>query len=642
MLYIFVVLLPLAGALLGGIFLRIFGQVFVQVFTCSCVFLSCILSIIGWRLFPNTGVSVFHLMPWIEVGSLSTAFAVRLDSLTLVMMFVVTSVSFLVHLYSLGYMARDSRRGLFMCYLSFFTAAMLILVSANDYGQLFLGWEGVGLASYLLIGFWYEKPTAGAAAMKAFIVNRIGDMGLLLGLGLIVFHFGSLEMDTVFAQAQDGGVLTVAGYNIPVVSLISFFLFIGAMGKSAQLGLHIWLPDAMEGPTPVSALIHAATMVTAGVFLLVRSSPLLEYAPFVLQFIGVIGALTAVFAATIAIVQTDIKRVIAYSTCSQLGYMIAACGLSAYGAALFHLFTHAFFKALLFLGAGAVIHVLHEQDLRRMGGLRLHLPFTHMMMWAGVIALMGVPFFSGYFSKDIIMESAFASSLGIGMFVFWSTLIAAVLTVIYSIRMMVMVFYGPCRVSTVHLKTLNEPSFVMLLPNFLLSLGSLFMGWLFASRMVGEGQRDFWKEAIFERSFMEEGVSLLEKAHHVSFGVKMLPLVAIVIGVIVSLIVLLKKEWIAGFMTYHRPLYRFLLNKWYIDELYGWIFIRPFVLLSRGAYAVDRVIFDSSIINKVTNSIGRLSSVLSKAQTGYLYHYAFMMVLGIFTLVSILFLMDGS
>ncbi|MGY8994583.1 MAG: NADH-quinone oxidoreductase subunit L, partial [Rhodospirillales bacterium] len=445
-LYILPVFLPLIGAIIAGLFGRLLGARNSQIISVTLMGASAVLAIILFHdVIVDGDVRQIQVFEWISSGAFDVSWAIRVDELTAVMMFVVTVVSFLVHVYSIGYMSHDPHIPRFFAYLSLFTFFMLTLITSDNFLQLFFGWEGVGLASYLLIGFWYKRPAANAAAIKAFVVNRVGDFGFALGILAIFLSFNSVSYDVVFAAAPDmaGTDFTFLGHSFDTLTIICILLFVGAMGKSAQFLLHTWLPDAMEGPTPVSALIHAATMVTAGVFMVARCSPLFEYAPIALAVVTFIGATTAIFAATIALTQNDIKRVIAYSTCSQLGYMFFACGVSAYSAGIFHLTTHAFFKALLFLGSGAVIHAMSdEQDMRKMGGIWRAIPLTYAMMWIGSLALAGVPFFSGFFSKDIILESAFAANTGLGMYAYWAGLVAAVLTALYSWRLIILTFHG--------------------------------------------------------------------------------------------------------------------------------------------------------------------------------------------------------
>src|SRR6476661_4988871 len=495
-----ILLLPLLGAIFAGFFGRLVGARSSEIITTTLVLITALLSYLAFYQVAILGQEQ-RIQPaqFITSGDLKAVWSLRIDTLTAVMLVVVTTVSGLVHLYSIGYMEEDDGRPRFLAFLSLFTFAMLALVTADDFVQLFFGWEGVGLASYLLIGFWYHKPAACAAAIKAFIVNRVGDFGFALGIFAIFTLFNSVQYDTVFASAPDhvGQTMQFLAWRVDALTLICLLLFMGAMGKSAQFLLHTWLPDAMEGPTPVSALIHAATMVTAGVFMVARLSPLFELAPIALGFVAIIGATTAFFAATVGLVQTDIKRVVAYSTCSQLGYMFAAEGVGAYGAGMFHLFTHASFKALLFLGAGAVIHALHhEQDMRRMGGLRKVLPFTVVMMLIGTLSLTGFPFTSGFVSKDAIIEATYAAHSSVGNYAFVLTLIAAVLTSFYSWRLMFLVFEGKPREPKEVLAHAHEPPWTMGVPLILLALGALLLGVLFSHFFIGDGQEEFWRGSL--------------------------------------------------------------------------------------------------------------------------------------------------
>lgn len=577
------------------------------------------------------------LSRWIGSGDLLVSWALRVDMLTAVMLVVVTTVSALVHLYSIGYMSEDPHCPRFFAYLSLFTFFMLILVTADNLVQLFCGWEGVGLASYLLIGFWYQKPSANAAAVKAFVVNRVGDFGFALGIFLLWLYSGELSFDPIFA-----GILEYAkkpillfGYTWDAVTVIGLLLFMGAMGKSAQFFLHTWLPDAMEGPTPVSALIHAATMVTAGVFLVARLSPVYEFAPTAQQVILVIGSMTAFFAATVGLVQNDIKRVIAYSTCSQLGYMFAALGVGAYGVGIFHLFTHAFFKALLFLGAGSVIHALSgEQDLHKMGGIGKHVPKTFAMMLVGTLALTGFPLTAGYFSKDAIMEAVYAAGShgGLGVLPFLALLVAAVCTSFYSWRLVFLTFYGKPRASQEVMSHVHESPSVMLIPLYVLAAGALFAGWAFKGWFIGENEEIFWGTALY-RSLSN---TILEHMHHVPAWVVYAPFGAMVLGFIFAYLFYCRfPKWPGALARQQRPLYLFLLNKWYFDELYRFIFVRPMsfvanVLWKRG----DGMVIDGFGPDGVSRRILDGTRALVRAQTGYMYHYAFWMLIGIVMAVT--------
>jgi NADH-quinone oxidoreductase subunit L len=588
---------------------------------------------------------------------------VRIDSITAVMLVVVNGVSSLVHLYSIGYMHEDPHRARFFSYLSLFTFAMLMLVTSNNFLQLFFGWEGVGLASYLLIGFWYTKPSANAAAMKAFIVNRVGDFGFALGIFGIWAVFGTLDFDQVFAAAPTfvGKTFEFAGHNVDILTTLCLLLFVGAMGKSAQLGLHTWLPDAMEGPTPVSALIHAATMVTAGVFLVCRASPMFQLAPFALEFVTVVGATTAFFAASVGLFQNDIKRVIAYSTCSQLGYMFAAAGVMAYNAAMFHLFTHAFFKALLFLGAGSVIHAMHhEQDMRKMGGLARAIPFTWSMMLIGNLALTGVGIpllhigFAGFYSKDAIINSTFAAHTGVGSYAFTLLLVAAGMTSFYSWRQFLMTFHGPYR-GDAHvedhghqpaddhahdepldgdhghhapkLSEVHESPLVMLVPLGVLALGAVFAGAGFFNSFLGEGAHAFWRHSV-----------ALAEGHegHLPLWVEFGPLVVTVFGFLIAYYYyILHPKLAAQIQAKQGPLYLFLYNKWYFDELYDFLFVRPALMLGRFLWKRgDGTVIDGLGPDGIAARVLDVTRGAVRLQTGYVYHYALAMLLGVVALVT--------
>ena len=539
----FLVFLPLLGSILSGLFPSFIGKkgvIWVPTFLCS---LSLILSIIILFQAISGEAYTVHLGNWINSGNLNISWALRLDMLSAMMLFVVMLVSTLVHIYSIGYMGHDPHQARFFSYLSLFTFAMLMLVTSNNFLQLFFGWEGVGLCSYLLIGFWFKKQSANAAAIKAFLVNRVGDLGLILGICAIYYSTGSLDYDVVFNSAPSILNLDIKflTYKVPYIEITCFLLFIGAMGKSAQIGLHTWLADAMEGPTPVSALIHAATMVTAGVFLVARCSPLFEYAPVALNFVIIVGALTSIFAAFIAISQNDIKKIIAYSTCSQLGYMFFACGVSAYSAGMFHLVTHAFFKALLFLGAGSIIHALSdEQDIRKMGGLAKILPYTCVAMWIGSLALAGLPPFAGFFSKDIILEAAWAHHSSNGYIAFYLGLLAAFLTAFYSWKILFMVFHGKARsdISKAH-----ESPLYILIPLFILSVGAVISGWI--GYVMVDTHHDFWNGAIL----ILDNHKALINAHHVPFLVKISPIIVALLGIFLAWLFYIKNHSLSFFFS---------------------------------------------------------------------------------------------
>jgi NADH-quinone oxidoreductase subunit L len=558
--------------------------------------------------------------------------ALRIDALTAVMLVVVTTVSAFVHLYSIGYMAEDPYRPRFFGYLSFFTFAMLALVTSDNLAQLFFGWEGVGLASYLLIGFWYHKPEANAAAIKAFIVNRVGDFGFALGIFAVFMMTGSIDLDTVFAQAPaiTGKTINFFGWQADALTLICVLLFMGAMGKSAQFLLHTWLPDAMEGPTPVSALIHAATMVTAGVFMVARLSPLFELAPNAAAFVTLVGATTAFFAATVGLVQNDIKRIVAYSTCSQLGYMFVAMGVGAYSVGMFHLFTHAFFKALLFLGSGSVIMAMHhEQDIRMMGGLKNRIPFTYWTMVIGTLALTGFPFTAGYFSKDAIIEAAFVGNNPFALYGFLTTVIAAALTAFYSWRLIYKTFHGEPH-DRHHYEAARESPMVVLIPLGVLAAGSIAAGFAFKEFFAGHHVAEFFGASI------KQGGEVVDAMHHVPLAVAWLPTLMMALGWGVAAYFYLWRTDIPESMArQHDVLYRFLLNKWYFDEIYDRLFVKPALWIGRmfwrggDGFVIDGLGPDgiSARVLDVTRNVVRL-------QTGYLYHYAFAMLIGVAALIT--------
>ncbi|HEV7636478.1 MAG TPA: NADH-quinone oxidoreductase subunit L [Bradyrhizobium sp.] len=572
------------------------------------------------------------LFPWIVSGDLQVAWALRVDTLTAVMLVVVNTVSSLVHLYSIGYMDEDPYRPRFFGYLSLFTFAMLMLVTADNLVQLFFGWEGVGLASYLLIGFWYQKPSANAAAIKAFVVNRVGDFGFALGIFAIFMLMGSTDLETIFAGAPGltGKTINFFGWHADALTLTCLLLFMGAMGKSAQFLLHTWLPDAMEGPTPVSALIHAATMVTAGVFMVARLSPLFELAPNAQAFVMFIGATTAFFAATIGLVQNDIKRIVAYSTCSQLGYMFVAMGAGAYSVGMFHLFTHAFFKALLFLGSGSVIYAMHhEQDIRNMGGLKDKIPFTYIVMVIGTLALTGFPLTAGYFSKDAIIESAYVAHNPFALYGFAMTVVAAGLTSFYSWRLIFKTFHGEPH-DLEHYEAAHEAPLWMLIPIGVLAAGSLLAGFPFKELFAGHGVEEFFRESV------KMNPHVIEEMHHIPQTIALLPTVMMVVGFVVSWLFYIRRPYLPVELgRQHQMLYRFLLNKWYFDELYDLIFVRPTKRLGRFLWKVgDGYIIDGFGPDGVSARVLDVTRNVVKLQTGYLYHYAFAMLIGVAGLIT--------
>ncbi len=597
-------------------------------------------AVLSWITFFSIGLGETALervevMRWITSGTLTADWAFRVDTLTAVMLVVVTSVSALVHVYSIGYMAHDPNRPRFFAYLSLFTFAMLMLVTSDNLIQLFFGWEGVGLASYLLIGFWFERPTANAAAIKAFVVNRVGDFGFALGIFAIFVVFDSVEFETIFANAGSvaGLEMHFLAWDFNALTVICVLLFIGAMGKSAQFLLHTWLPDAMEGPTPVSALIHAATMVTAGVFLVVRMSPLFELSPDALAFVAFIGATTAFFAATVGLVQNDIKRIIAYSTCSQLGYMFVALGMGAYSAGIFHLFTHAFFKALLFLGAGSVIHaVSDEQDIRNMGGLRSRIPFTYAMMVIGTLALTGFPLLSGYFSKDVIIETAAAGHNPFAMYALVLTVMSAALTSFYSWRLILLTFHGKPRASDEVMAHVHESPLVMTVPLALLAVGAIAAGFTFSYFFVGAGYEEFWKASIFTAAENE----ILEAIHHLPAWVPWLPTLMMAIGLLTAIwFYVLSPQVPRRLAATNDLLYRFLLNKWYFDEIYDRLLVRPAKWLARFLWRRgDGWLIDGFGPDGVSSRVLDVTRNVVRLQSGYIYHYAFAMLIGAALLIT--------
>ena len=631
-----IVFLPLIGAIGAGLAAFMRKDRLGYVFSVSGLVIAMVLSWVAFILYALPGLNeTKHLTHWISVGSFQADWALRYDSLSAVMMIVVTTVSAMVHIYSIGYMAHDPSKPRFMAYLSFFTFAMLMLVSADNLIQMFFGWEGVGVASYLLIGFWYHKPSAHEAAMKAFVVNRVGDFGYALGIFALFALSDSVQFDAIFASAAslEGATISILGFDLPALEVAGILLFIGAMGKSAQLGLHTWLPDAMEGPTPVSALIHAATMVTAGVFMVCRLSPVLEFAPITLGVITVIGAMTAIFAATVGMTQFDIKRVIAYSTCSQLGYMFFAAGVSAYPAAMFHLTTHAFFKALLFLGAGSVIHAMSdEQDMRNMGGIWYRIPFTYMMMWIGSLALAGFPFFAGYYSKDMILEAAWGAHSSFGAFAWYLGITAAFLTAFYSWRLLMLTFHGRPRASAEVMAHVHESPLTMTIPLFILAVGAALSGWLFYDLFVGEGWQNFWGDSIF----IHPSHHAMEAAHHVSSTIKLMPLVVSVGGVAVAIFIYAAAPWLAPLIsTVTKPIYVLFYRKWFFDEIYDWMFVHPAVKLGRFFWhRGDQAVIDAFGPDGVSKLVNRFAMACGRVQSGYVFHYAFAMLIGVIVLLG--------
>jgi NADH-quinone oxidoreductase subunit L len=619
------------------------GSRVAELITTTLLLVSAILS---WVAFVQVGFGHqdvrVDILPWIVSGELEVNWALRIDTLTAVMLVVVNTVSALVHLYSIGYMADDPSRPRFFAYLSLFTFAMLMLVTSDNLVQMFFGWEGVGLASYLLIGFWYQKPEANAAAIKAFVVNRVGDFGFALGIFAIFMMIGAVGFDTVFAQAPSlsGKTIGFFGWQVDALTLICLLLFMGAMGKSAQFLLHTWLPDAMEGPTPVSALIHAATMVTAGVFMVARLSPLFELAPNAQAFVTLIGATTALFAATIGLVQNDIKRIVAYSTCSQLGYMFVAMGVGAYSIGMFHLFTHAFFKALLFLGSGSVIQAMHhEQDIRNMGGLKDRIPFTYVVMLVGTLALTGFPLTAGYFSKDAIIEAAFVGNNPMALYAFLCTVAAALLTSFYSWRLMFKTFHGKPH-DRHHYEAAHESPLVMTIPLAVLAIGSIVAGFPFKEAFAGHGVSEFFRSSL---TFAKDN-KILDNIHHISLPIALLPTVMMVIGFLIAWQFYIRRPDIpVELARQHDALYRFLLNKWYFDELYDLIFVRPAKWLGRVFWKQgDGWLIDGFGPDGVSARVLDVTRNVVRLQTGYLYHYAFAMLIGVAAFITWFMFAPGS
>jgi NADH-quinone oxidoreductase subunit L len=631
-----VVFLPLVASIVVGFFGRAIGDRGSQLITCGALLLAAVLGIFVFRDILAIGeAQVIPLTNWIVAGGVDVAWSLRLDTLSGVMIVVVTVVSSMVHVYSIGYMHGDPSIPRFMSYLSLFTFAMLALVTSNDFVQLFFGWEGVGLMSYLLIGFWYDRPSANAAAIKAFLVNRVGDFGFALGIFAVFQIFGTLDFGAVFGAAPKvvGTTMEFLSWQVDSLTLACILLFIGAMGKSAQVPLHTWLPDAMEGPTPVSALIHAATMVTAGVFMVCRLSPMFEYAPTALAVVGVIGGTTAMFAASIGMVQNDIKRVIAWSTCSQLGYMFAAAAVSAYAAAIFHLFTHAFFKGLLFLCSGSVIHAMGgEQDMRRMGGLWRKIPITYVTMWVGALSLSAIPWFSGYFSKDMILDAAWAAGTAVGRYAWVLGTLAAFMTAFYISRVMFMTFHGEPRADEETMHHAHESPWVMTIPLIVLAIGAAFFGYLGYDFFVGDERASFWKNAILVLPQHDA----LAAAENIPSIIRYMPLIFGILGIAVAYVFYIVDTGIpARLASQLRALYLFLLNKWYFDELYDWMFVRAALLLGDGLWkSGDGAVIDGLGPNGVAAVTRDLARQASRLQTGYLYHYAFAMMIGLVAIVT--------
>ncbi len=630
-----VLFLPLVGSIISGFFGKLIGNKLCQILTSFFVSISALFSlVIFFQVIKDGYANNLVISTWINSGSLNVNWSINIDALSSVMLVVVTLISSLVHIYSIGYMSKDPHKPRFMSYLSLFTFAMLTLVTSDNFIQLFFGWEGVGLCSYFLIGFWYKKRSANAAAIKAFLVNRVGDFGFALGIFLIFYIFGTVNYDEVFDKIPEiiNNKLFFLGINFNSVDLICLLLFIGAMGKSAQIFLHTWLPDAMEGPTPVSALIHAATMVTAGVFLVVRCSPIYEYSDFALSIVTIVGMTTALFAASVALVQTDIKKIIAYSTCSQLGYMFFAAGVGAYSVAMFHLFTHAFFKALLFLGSGSVIHSFHdEQDINQMGGIWKKLPYTYGLMIIGTLALTGFPFLSGFYSKDAIIEFAYLSGNNLGYLAAYIGVFTAFLTSIYSWRLIFKTFHGSYNNSKIKFESMHESPLVMIIPLMILAIGSIFAGILFKDLFIGhQTSYEFWSSSI---KFLEP----LSKYHPPTWFLFLTP-VLVVLSIPLAFYLFVKnKTVVEQIAKANKPFYLFLKNKWYFDELYDYIFV---IQSKKIGYFFWKKI-DVSVIDKFgPDGISKLIKYFSikavKFQSGYIYQYAFIMLIGFSILLTLL------
>ena len=630
-----IIALPLLASIISGFFGKFIGDRNSEIVTSLMVSISAILSaLVLYEVIVNQYQENIIIATWINSGSLDVNWSMKIDSLSAVMLVVVTSVSALVHIYSIGYMSHDPHKPRFMAYLSLFTFAMLMLVTSDNFIQLFFGWEGVGLCSYFLIGFWFKKDTANSAAIKAFVVNRVGDFGFALGIFLIFYLFGTVNYAEVFEQIPSivDKNLVFLGIKVNAIDLICLLLFIGAMGKSAQILLHTWLPDAMEGPTPVSALIHAATMVTAGVFLVVRCSPIYEYSELALNVITIVGMSTAFFAATVALVQTDIKKIIAYSTCSQLGYMFFATGVGAYNVAMFHLFTHAFFKALLFLGSGSVIHAFKdEQDINKMGGVWKKLPYTYVLMIIGTLALTGFPFLSGFYSKDAIIEFAYLRGNTTGYYAAGIGIFTALLTSIYSWRLMFKTFHGEYNNKKVSIEDTHESPVVMLIPLILLSIGAVLAGFAFKELFIGyDGINNFWKDSIF---FLEP----LSTDHPPLWFLILTPTLVILSIPIAYYLFVKNKKLPEQIANINNPLYKFLLNKWYFDELYDTLFVRPSKNLGLFLWKFfDLKIIDGFGPDGISTLIKKFSIKANKFQSGFIYQYAFVMLLGFSALLTFL------
>ena len=632
-----IIFLPLIGSIISGFFGKFIGSRNSEILTSLLVSISSILSfLIFYKVFNESYTNNLDVLTWINSGTFNVNWSIKIDALSSVMLVVVTLVSSIVHIYSIGYMSHDPHKQRFMSYLSLFTFSMLMLVTSDNFLQLFFGWEGVGLCSYFLIGFWFKKESANAAAIKAFVVNRVGDFGFALGIFLIFYLFGTVNYTEVFELIPQSleKELSFLGINFNAINLVCILLFIGAMGKSAQIFLHTWLPDAMEGPTPVSALIHAATMVTAGVFLVVRCSPIYEYSPLALNIITIVGMSTAFFAATVALAQDDIKKIIAYSTCSQLGYMFFAVGVGAYNVAMFHLFTHAFFKALLFLGSGSVIHSFKdEQNINLMGGVWKKIPYTWVLMIIGTLALTGFPFLSGFYSKDAIIEFAYLRGNTAGYFAAGIGIFTALLTSIYSWRLLFKTFHGNYNNKKLNISSMHESPMVMIIPLIILAIGAIFSGFLFKDLFIGiESSSNFWKNSIF---FLEP----LSHDHPPSWFIFLTPIL-VILSIPIAYYIFIKNIKISNdIVNGNLPLYNFLKNKWYFDELYDYLFVNPSKKI--GLYFWKKI--DSRFIDRfgpdgISALIKNISLLAVKFQNGFIYHYAFVMLLGFSALLTFLIL----
>ncbi len=630
-----IVLLPLISSIICSVCIVLAEQKKAEIISSSLLFITAVLSIFCYINLDSYN-GEYLIYNWLNIREIKINFAILYDPLTAIMFIVVNVVSALVHIFSIGYMHDDNRRSRFFCYLSLFTFAMLMLVSSNNFIQLFLGWEGVGLCSYLLVGYYFYKPSANSAAVKAFLVNRVGDFGYLIAIALIYKYFNSLDFKDVFenSAALSKDYFNFFGKDINVITVITLFLFMAAVGKSAQIGLHVWLPDAMEGPTPVSALIHAATMVTAGVFLVTRCSPLFELAPFTLHFVTVVGLITSVFAATVALVQDDIKKIIAYSTCSQLGYMFFACGMSAYSLGIFHLVTHAFFKALLFLSAGSVIHCCHhEQNINKMGGLIKKLPYTYSFLIIGSLALAGFPPLSGYFSKDLILEYAFSMHNSKGILIYIIGCMGAVMTAVYSFRLVCIAFHGKTKIKLHEFNQLRDSPKVMMFPLFVLAIGAIFSGYFFYNIVYSN---QFWMDSIY----FKDNINFVDQAHHIPLLFKLIPIFLVVFfSCFISYCFLKVNNFSFSINKYFAKPIEIFKNKWYFDHVYSFLFVKKLLQLSNFLWhKIDVDLIDGKGPLGIASKINTTSTYFRKFQSGKVFNYAIVMFLGIIIFASILFI----